>query len=125
MALSGILRSRTSSGRDSLSFIAGTFYHAINNYVIMSIAFFVFAEVSSPTQGSRTASCAFLRTRGPRPGRHAGRRHRRNTHHEFPHGIFRACISALIPLLVPRLEKYGYQRRYTTALLCSSVFWAI
>jgi tripartite ATP-independent transporter DctM subunit len=32
------------------------------------------------------------------------------------------CISALIPLLVPRLEKYGYQKRYTTAVLCSSSF---
>jgi len=31
-------------------------------------------------------------------------------------------IGALIPLLVPRLEKYGFQRRYTAAVLCSSSF---
>jgi tripartite ATP-independent transporter DctM subunit len=32
------------------------------------------------------------------------------------------CISALIPLLVPRLKKYGYEPKYTTAVLCSSSF---
>ena len=32
------------------------------------------------------------------------------------------CISALIPLLVPELKKYGYEERYTTAVLCSSSF---
>jgi tripartite ATP-independent transporter DctM subunit len=31
-------------------------------------------------------------------------------------------IGALIPLLVPRLETYGYQRHYTAAVLCSSSF---
>lgn len=28
---------------EPLSFIAGTFYHAINNYVLMGVAFFIFA----------------------------------------------------------------------------------
>ena len=28
---------------DSLSFMAGTFFHSINNYVLMAIAFFVYA----------------------------------------------------------------------------------
>jgi tripartite ATP-independent transporter DctM subunit len=32
------------------------------------------------------------------------------------------CISALIPLMVGPLEKYGYERRYSTAVLCSSSF---
>ncbi|WP_300522760.1 TRAP transporter large permease [Aminiphilus sp.] len=32
------------------------------------------------------------------------------------------CISALIPLLVPRLERYGYEKRYTAAVICSCCF---
>jgi len=32
------------------------------------------------------------------------------------------CISALIPLLVPRLERYGYEKKYTAALICSCCF---
>src|SRR4030042_1833781 len=31
-------------------------------------------------------------------------------------------IAALIPILVPGLEKLGYQRSYVTAVLCSSSF---
>jgi tripartite ATP-independent transporter DctM subunit len=32
------------------------------------------------------------------------------------------CIAALIPILVPRLEKLGYARSYVTGVLCSSSF---
>ncbi len=108
---------------DSLSFIAGTFYHAINNYVIMSIAFFVFAGslISDAGLADRIVRFSYALVGRVRGGMQAV-------------GIIATlimssltgssvpCISALIPLLVPRLEKYGYQRRYTTALLCSSSF---
>jgi tripartite ATP-independent transporter DctM subunit len=32
------------------------------------------------------------------------------------------CIAALVPILVEPLEKYGYEKRYTTAVICSSSF---
>ncbi|MCL2001006.1 MAG: TRAP transporter large permease, partial [Planctomycetes bacterium] len=32
------------------------------------------------------------------------------------------CVAALVPLLVPRLEKYGYHKVYSTAIICASSF---
>lgn len=108
---------------ESLAFMSGTFYHALNNYVLMAVAFFIFA-------GS-LISCAGLADRIVRfsyavIGRIKGGM--------IVVGLFAMVImsaltgsslptiSALIPLLVPRLEKYGYKRSYSTAVLCSSSF---
>lgn len=106
-----------------LSFIANTFYHSLNSYVIMAIAFFVYAGslISEAGLADRIVRFSYALVGKVRGGMEAV-------------GIISTvflsaltgssvpCISALIPLLVPRLEKYGYQRKYTTALLCSSSF---
>lgn len=108
---------------DSLSFIAGTFYHAINNYVIMSIAFFVFAGslISDAGLADRIVRFSYALVGRVRGGMQAVGIVATLIMSSLT-GSSVPCISALIPLLVPRLEKYGYQRRYTTALLCSSSF---
>ena len=83
---------------ESLSFMAGTFYHSINSYVLMAVAFFIFAGGLISYAGLADRIMSAL------------------TGSSLP------TISALIPLLVPRLEKYGYKRVYSTAVLCSSSF---
>ena len=106
-----------------LSFIANTFYHSLNSYVIMAIAFFVYAGslISEAGLADRIVRFSYALVGKVRGGMEAV---------GIVSTVFLSaltgssvpCISALIPLLVPRLEKYGYQRKYTTALLCSSSF---
>jgi len=107
----------------SISFIVGTFYYAIDNYILMAIVFFIFAGslMSSAGLADHIVKFSYSLVGNIRGGM-------------IVVGIVATlflsaltgssvpCISALIPLLVPRLEKLGYQRRYTTAVLCSSSF---
>jgi tripartite ATP-independent transporter DctM subunit len=107
----------------SLSFFAGTFYHAIDNYVLMAIAFFIYAGNLIAESG---ISARLVRLSYALVGRVKGGL--------VDVGIVAATfmgaltgsslpvIAALIPILVPGLEKLGYQRRYVTAVLCSSSF---
>lgn len=107
----------------SPSFMAGTFYHAINNYVLMAIAFFIFAGSLLSVSG---IADRIVRLSYSLVGRVKGGM--------VDVGIVAAVfmgaltgsslpvLGALVPLLVPRLEKYGYQRRYTAAVICSSSF---
>jgi len=108
---------------DGLTFMAGTFYHSINNYVLMAIAFFVYAGslISDAGLADRIVRFSYAIVGKMRGGLIvvgivATLFMSALTGSSLP------CISALIPLLVPRLEKFGYQRRYTTAVLCSSSF---
>ncbi|HCL80243.1 MAG TPA: TRAP transporter large permease [Synergistaceae bacterium] len=105
------------------TFISGTFYHAINNATIMAIAFFVYAGslISDAGLADRIVRFSYALVGRMRGGMEVV-------------GIVATlflgaltgssvpCISALIPLLVPRLKKYGYEPKYTTAVLCSSSF---
>ncbi len=107
----------------STSFLAGTFYHAIDNYVLMAIAFFIFAGSLLSVSG---IADRIVRLSYSLVGRVKGGL--------VDVGIVAAVfmgaltgsslpvIGALIPLLVPRLEKYGYRRDYTAGVLCSSSF---
>ena len=107
----------------SLSFFAGTFYHAIDNYVLMAIAFFIYAGNLIAESG---ISARLVRLSYALVGRVKGGL--------VDVGIVAATfmgaltgsslpvIAALIPILVPGLEKLGYQRKYVTAVLCSSSF---
>ena len=107
----------------SLSFFAGTFYHAIDNYVLMAIAFFIYAGNLIAESG---ISARLVRLSYALVGRVKGGL--------VDVGIVAATfmgaltgsslpvIAALIPILVPGLEKLGYQRRYVTSVLCSSSF---
>ncbi len=107
----------------NLGFIAGTFFHALNSSIIMAIAFFVFAGslISEAGLADRIVRFSYAlagRIRGGMEivGIVATLFLSALTGSSVP------CISALIPLLVPRLTKYGYEPRYTTAVLCSSSF---
>jgi tripartite ATP-independent transporter DctM subunit len=107
----------------SFSFMAGTLYHAIDNYVLMAIAFFIYAGNLLAESG---ISARLVRLSWALVGRVKGG--------VVDVGIVAATfmgaltgsslpvIAALIPILVPGLEKLGYQRSYVTAVLCSSSF---
>ena len=107
----------------SITFLAGTFFHAVDNNVLMAVAFFIFAGslLSEAGLADRIVRFSYALVGRIRGGMEAV-------------GIVATlflgaltgssipCISALIPLLVPRLERYGYEKRYTAALLCASCF---
>ena len=106
-----------------VTFLAGTFFHAVDNYVLTAVAFLIFAGslLSEAGLADRIVRFSYALVGRLRGGMEAV-------------GIVATlflsaltgssipCISALIPLLVPRLERYGYEKRYTAALLCSSCF---
>jgi len=106
-----------------LDFLAGTAYHALDSYILMAIAFFIFAGNLMSEAG---IADRFVRLAYALVGRIKGGM--------VDVGIITILflgaltgssvptIAATIPLLVPRLERYGYQKRYTTAVLCSSSF---
>jgi tripartite ATP-independent transporter DctM subunit len=108
---------------NSLSFIAGTFYHALDNYILMAIGFFILAGslLSAAGLSDKLVLLANIIIGRIKGGMIAA-------------GILAALflgaltgssvpvVAALVPLLVGRLEKYGYERRYTAAVLCSSSF---
>lgn len=106
-----------------LKFLAGTAYHAIDSYILMAIAFFIFAgglmsEAGLADHFVRLAHALVGRLKGGMVdvGIVATLFLSALTGSSVP------CIATLIPMLVPRLEKLGYERRYTTAVLCSSSF---
>jgi len=106
-----------------LSFLAGTFYHSLFTEIFMAIAFFVYAGslISDAGLADRIVRFSYAlvgRVKGGLivVGIVATLFMSALTGSSVP------CISALIPLLVPRLEKYGYKKSYTTAVLCSSSF---
>jgi len=106
-----------------LKFLAGTAYHAIDSYILMAIAFFIFAgglmsEAGLADRFTRLAHALVGRLKGGMVdvGIVATLFLSALTGSSVP------CIATLIPMLVPRLEKFGYERRYTTAVLCSSSF---
>ncbi len=106
-----------------LKFMAGTAYAAIDSYILMAIAFFIFAGnlMSEAGVADRLIRLAYALVGRIRGGM-------------VDVGIVTILflgaltgssvptIAATIPILVPRLERFGYQRRYTTAVLCSSSF---
>lgn len=105
------------------NFILGTFYHSLDSYVLMAIGFFVFAGalISAGGLADRIVAFSYMlvgRVRGGMVlvGIIATLFMSALTGSSVP------CISALIPLLVPRLESYGYKKEYTTAVLCSTSF---
>ncbi len=108
---------------ESLAYMSGTFFHAINNYVLMAVAFFIFAGslISYAGLADRIVRFSYAvvgRIKGGMivVGIVATVIMSALTGSSLP------TISALIPLLVPRVEKYGYRKVYTTAVLCSSSF---
>jgi C4-dicarboxylate transporter, DctM subunit len=107
----------------STAFLAGTFYHAIDNYVLMAIAFFIFAGSLLSVSGiaDRIVRLSYALV-GRVPGGLVDVGIVAAVFMGALTGSSLPVIGALIPLLVPRLEKYGFQRHYTAAVLCSSSF---
>jgi len=108
---------------EPLRFIAGTAYYAIDSYILMAISFFIFAgnlmaEAGIAEHVIRVAYVLVGRLRGGL----------------VDVGIVTILflsaltgsslptIAATIPLLVPQIEKFGYQRKYITGVLCCSSF---
>lgn len=105
------------------TFIIGTFYHSLDSYVLMAIGFFVFGGslISEGGLADRIVRFSYLLVGKVRGGMVlvgivATLFMSALTGSSVP------CISALVPLLVPRLEKYGYRKEYTTSVLCASSF---
>ena len=108
---------------ESLVFVAGAAFFPFDNYLFMAIAFFVFAGALMSESGIADRFVRFS---------HALVGHIRGGLVDV--GVMATlflsaltgssvpCVAALVPLLVPRLEQYGIQRRYSTAVLCSSSF---
>lgn len=109
--------------RGPTAFMAGTFYHAIDNYVLMAIAFFIFAGSLLSVSGiaDRIVRLSYALV-GRVPGGLVDVGIVAAVFMGALTGSSLPVIGALIPLLVPRLEKYGFQRHYTAAVLCSSSF---
>jgi tripartite ATP-independent transporter DctM subunit len=107
----------------STSFMAGTFYHAIDNYVLMAIAFFIFAGSLLSVSGIADRIVRFSYALvGRVPGGLVDVGIVAAVFMGALTGSSLPVIGALIPLLVPRLERYGFQRCYTAGVLCSSSF---
>jgi tripartite ATP-independent transporter DctM subunit len=107
----------------STAFMAGTFYHALDNYVLMAIAFFIFAGSLLSVSGIADRIIRFSYALvGRIPGGLVDVGIVAAVFMGALTGSSLPVIGALIPLLVPRLERYGFQRHYTAGVLCSSSF---
>jgi len=107
----------------SLLFIAGTYYHALDSYILMAVAFFILAGSLMSSAGLAEKLILFSHVIvGKVKGGMITVGILATLFLSALTGSSVPCISALIPLLVGPLEKYGYDRRYTTAVLCSSSF---
>jgi tripartite ATP-independent transporter DctM subunit len=106
-----------------LTFMAGTFFHSVFTPVVMAIGFFVFAGalISEGGLADRIVRFSYALV-GKAKGGLIVVGIVATLFMSALTGSSVPCISALIPLLVPRLEKYGYMKKYTTAVLCSSSF---
>ena len=108
---------------NSFAFMAGAAYHAIDSYILMAIAFFIFAGNLMAEAGIADYLVRFAHSLvGKIRGGLVDVGIVSTLFMSALTGSSVPCIAALIPLLVPRLEQFGYQRRYTTAVLCSSSF---
>ncbi|MST55935.1 TRAP transporter large permease [Pyramidobacter sp. SM-530-WT-4B] len=110
-------------GGGTMTFIANSFFHSLDSSTVMAIAFFVFsgALIGEAGLADRIVNFSYALV-----GRLKGGLTAVGIVATLFMGALTGssvpCIAALIPLLVPKLEKFGYSRVYTTALLCSSSY---
>ena len=106
-----------------MSFMAGTYFHALDSYILMAVSFFVLAGNLMSSAGLADAlvllSHAIV---GKIKGGEVAVGILATLFISALTGSSVPSIAALVPLLVGPLEKYGYERRYTTAVLCCSSF---
>lgn len=106
-----------------LLFMGPTIYHAFDSFVLMAISFFVLAGTIMSEAGiaDRIVSLAYALV-GRIKGGLIDTGIVATLFLSALTGSSVPCIATLIPLLVPQLERYGYDRKYATAVLCSSSF---
>ena len=109
--------------KSSLTFMAGTYFHPFDSFVLMAIAFFVFLGTLAGTSGiaQKLIDVSYMIV-GKIKGGMVAVGIITTVFLGALTGSSLPTISATIPLLVGPLEKYGYERRYTTAVLCSCCF---
>ena len=106
----------------SLTFVASSFYHSLNSPVFMAITFFLLAGAVMAKSGVAEKILAFSSLF---VGKVKGGIISVGIMSSYIFGALTGssipCVAALIPLLVDPLEKiYGYEKRYTAAVLCAS-----
>jgi len=109
--------------KSSLSFMASTYYFSFDNYILMAIAFFIFAGslMSEAGIADKLVQFSYIII-GKVKGGMIAVVILASLFIGALTGASLTSVSALIPLLVEPLEKYGYDRSYTTAVICSSSF---
>lgn len=106
-----------------LTFMAGTYYHAFDSYVLMAISFFILLGTLMSVSGIAQKLIDFSHVLvGRFKGGLVAVGIVTTVFLSALTGSSLPTISATIPLLVGPLEKYGYEKRYTTAVLCSSSY---
>lgn len=105
------------------NFMASTFYHSFESYTLMAIASFILAGSLIAESGIAEKLVAVARIIvGKIRGGMVGVGIVSTLMFSALTGSSVPCIAALAPVLVGPLEKYGYERKYTTAVLCCSSF---
>ena len=106
-----------------LSFMAGAAYHSMDSYILMAVAFFIFAGNLMAKAGlaDRLIRLAYVLV-GRIKGGLVDVGIVTNLFLGALTGSSLPCLAALVPLLVPHLERFGIERRYTTAVLCSTCY---
>jgi len=109
--------------KSPLSFMASTYYFSFDNYILMAIAFFIFAGSLMSEAGIADKLVQFSHIIiGKVKGGMIAVVILASLFIGALTGASLTSVSALIPLLVGPLEKLGYDRSYTTAVICSSSF---
>lgn len=109
---------------DSVRFTATTFFHSLNSQILVAIGFFVLAGSLLSVSGlaRRIVHFSYALVGEKIKGGLIVVAIVASVFMGALTGSSLPCISALLPILVPELEKFGYPKRYTTAVLCSSSF---
>jgi tripartite ATP-independent transporter DctM subunit len=108
---------------DSLNFTATSFFQAFNSEILSAIGFFILAGNLLSVSGLSSRIVAFTYTLvGKARGGLISVAIVASVFMGALTGSSLPCIAALAPIMVPELEKFGYRRTYTTAVLCASSF---
>jgi len=108
---------------DSINFTATTYFSSLNSEILTAIGFFIFAGGLLSISGLAARIVKFSNVLvGKIRGGLISVAIVASVFLGALTGSSLPVISALVPILVPELEKYGYKKSYTTAVICSSGF---
>ncbi|MDR3280663.1 MAG: TRAP transporter large permease [Synergistaceae bacterium] len=108
---------------DSIGFTATSFFQTFNSEILSAIGFFILAGNLLSVSGLASRIVIFTYALvGQFKGGLVSVAIVGSTFMGALTGSSLPCIAALAPIMVPELEKFGYKRTYTTAVLCASSF---